>query len=440
MNKKIKLICLLAMAAFVFASSLACQGTTDITTGTEELTLVGEYEIDITSLGMPLVFYLKIDANDNFFLSSDRTYAVDKGHGTIASSGDTYMFLYSDSTTENPKTSTFNVRNRNIYFIASLPYGSSNLQGTDEDNPELIIYPIAKALLFEEYLGVYAGSHTADMINYEYYLELGTGCEYNFTSNFVSGTSIEFVETGVFSIDGTIITLSPENGTEVNGVLNNDESIDIAIKSFEGDVPTSRNLRFATTAAYAGTYYGYSDELDGDTVIFAVDAVLVLDNFGGYSYSAFDNVSSQTITENGAFSVSGSVFTFTPEGQTAITGTFPKYVIKAAFIVDPSSSTREEVWFYRSNIQGQFHGTATVDEVDYTAVLNVYADASFDLVISIVGGDNILTKEGTFTVGGFPVSLNLKVNTITTALVISLTNLQGNFAISDVEYGFNFSK
>jgi hypothetical protein len=440
MKKTIKMICLLAVTTFLFASAFACSGTTTTTTGTEEYTLVGEYEIDITSLGMPLIFYLKIDANDNFFLSSDRTYAVDKGHGTIASSGETYMFLYSDSTTEAPKTSTFNVRNRNIYFIASLPYGSSNLQATDDDNPDLMIYPVAKALLFEEYLGVYAGSHTASTIDYEYYLELGTGCEYTFTSDFVSGTAVEFVETGVFSIEETSITLTPENGTAVTGVLNDDDSIDVAVKTFESEVRTSRNLRFATTAAYAGTYYGYLDEIVGDITNYATNAILVLDNFGGYSYSALDAISSQTITEIGTFSVSGTVFTFTPEGQTTLTGNFPKYVVKAAFEVNPESSTREEVWFYRSNIQGQFNGTATVNEVDYTAILNVYADATFDLVISIVGGDNILTQEGTFTVGGFPLSLNLKVGTITTALIISLTNLQGNFVINEVEYGFIFSK
>ncbi|MFA5037241.1 MAG: hypothetical protein WC479_08710, partial [Candidatus Izemoplasmatales bacterium] len=270
--------------------------------------------------------------------------------------------------------------------------------------------------------------------------ELETGCEYTFTSNSVSGTSDEFVETGVFSIDETTITLTPENGTAVTGVMNNDDSIDVAIKGFEDDVRTSRNLQFATTAAYAGTYYGYLDEVVGDTTNYATDAVLVLDNFGGYSYSAFDNVSSQTITESGTFSVSGTVFSFTPDGQTAITGNFPKYVVKATFKVDPASSTREEVWFYRSNIQGQFNGTATVDEVDYSAILNVNADATFDLTVSIVGGDNILIQEGTFTIGGFPLSVNLKVGTVTTPLIISLINLQGNITINEIQYGFIFSK
>ncbi|MFA7560934.1 MAG: hypothetical protein WCY80_02380, partial [Candidatus Izemoplasmatales bacterium] len=84
--------------------TLGCNGsTTETTTEPEEQSIEGEYSIDITDLGMPLVFYLKIDAESNFYLSSDRNYEVDKGLGIVGSSGDTYMLIYSDSTTEEPK-------------------------------------------------------------------------------------------------------------------------------------------------------------------------------------------------------------------------------------------------------------------------------------------------------------------------------------------------
>ena len=127
------------------ASSGASSGTAanDVTKD-----IAADYILDATPLGMPLQIYLHIGEDGTFQLSNQLTGGQDKGNGKIGKSGDTYMLLYSDSTTENPKTATFTVNGKQLVFSTKLPYGSSSFAPNTEDaeNP---IYPTAKARVYK---------------------------------------------------------------------------------------------------------------------------------------------------------------------------------------------------------------------------------------------------------------------------------------------------
>ncbi len=447
------LLLLFFSVLFVFVLS-ACtnnsstQSTTTTLEGEEPIVLAGEYEVDITDLGMPMIVYLKIDADDNFFLAPDRTFTVDKGHGTISSIGDTYMFIYSDSTPDTPKTSTFKIENNNLHFETALPYGSSNLRCTavDEENPDITYYLVANKFLFEDYLGDYAGSHSvtamSSTIDYEYTLKLKTGCTYVFTSTFeLEDETYEFIEKGAFSINGTAITLTPEGGSALVGVINADSSLDVSIQVSEMAERATHNLKVATTAAFSGTYYGIKTIKDGETIISSTLAVVVLDKFGNYTYTATESVSGDEPTASGTFSVSGSAITFTPTVGTAQTGSIANYVLKSKFMLTEEATAEVEITFYRENVQGVFTAVTTVEEVDFEAELILNVDGTFSVTITQVGGEVIFDEEGTFTLTRMLfVSLNLKVGTTTYACVVSLSGLNVNFIINEVTYGFILKK
>jgi hypothetical protein len=426
--------------------AIAACGTTATTTTTAEAgyALAGEYEIDITNLGMPLIVYLRIDEEENFYLSSDRTFEVDKGHGTIGQSGDTYMFIYSDSTAELSKTSTFTVENHNLHFMTALPYGASNLRASsvDENNPDITYYLIAKVFRFEAVLGDYAGSHTVSAMGsevvYNYSLKLKTGCEYAFTSNFqMSGVDYVFEEVGTFEVSDSAITITPEGGTAQAGTINADGSLNIPVKASEMGERASRHLRVALTSAHAGIYTGYVESVVADVTVYAVTATLVLDQFGGYEYAALDAVSSETYTEVGTYSVAGTVLTMTPSGGSAQSGTLVNYVLTAPFQAVEETAERVAVVLYRDIIQGVFTGTATVEEVEYSAVLTVLPNGTYTLVVTRVGGPEILNETGTIKLTRtLFVSLGLTAGTIKRSCVVSFAGLNANFVINEVTYGF----
>ena len=103
---KILLGFMLAISLVLF---VGCNGSTTAPT-TEapvEVSIAGDYQIDITNLGMPLIFYMRINEDNSFQLSPDRGFTQDRGHGTIGSSAGIYLMIYSTSTPDEPKTTTF---------------------------------------------------------------------------------------------------------------------------------------------------------------------------------------------------------------------------------------------------------------------------------------------------------------------------------------------
>ena len=442
--KKVFQIIILMVLAIVFVGcNQSTTSDSETTLAPEELSIEGEYQIDITNLGMPLIFYLKIDAEDNFYLSPDRTYVTDKGSGTIGSSGSTYMLIYSDSTVETPKTSTFEVEEGNLHFQTTLPYGSSNLPASkeDEENPEIVYYLVGKVLMYDDFYGEYAGEHTVSAMGsevlYEYSLTLGVGREFSFVSDFLmGGEPYQYQESGYYDLVDGELTLYLED-EEVIGNFDLDKNLTIGIKASEMGERAERTLRLATTAICANTYYG---QIANDPEL--INAVLTLDKFGGYIYGATDG--STSATETGSFTINGTTLTFNPsDSEDTYTGSLVNYVLTASFKKSSSDEVRTEVTFYCNTIQGVFTATGTDElENEYEVTLELNNDATFSLLLT-KGTETILDETGSFRVRRVMfVQLILTTETeVVYELVISNVGLNVNFTLVDeTVVGFSLKK
>ncbi len=431
-------------------ASFACQeNTTIITTEDETTSIVGEYIIDITDLGMPLQFYLKIDSEDNFFLAPDRTYVTDKGHGTIGSSGDIFMLIYSDSTTEEPKTSTFTVVEGNLSFQTNLPYGTSNLPASkvDEDNPDITYYLVGKVLKYEDYFGEYAGSHTVEAmgsaVEYEYYLTLEAGREFTFVSDYSMGsTPYQYTESGHYDVEEGELTL--HLGTEtVIGQFDTQMNLTLPVKPSEMANREERLLRVATTAACASIYHGYYASYTGETLDYEVDLTVVLDKFGGYTLTAENSVSG-TLSETGSFTLDGKDLEFSPAtSEDTFTGEVQNYVLQGEFLVATGDS-RQQVTLYCETVQGLFSATGE-DEAEntYTAELELNPDGSFTFVVEDGEQTAIIDEAGTFAITKmmFTQLVLTATSENTYTLVVSEVGLNINVTLADeTEIGFSLKK
>ncbi|XMB72279.1 hypothetical protein RJI07_09255 [Mycoplasmatota bacterium WC30] len=452
--KRVKSLAIFLIVLALSVLIISCGGdTTDsnITTSPEQTSIVGEYIVDITDLGMPLQLYLKIDSNDEFFLSSDRTYSVDKGHGTVGNSQDTYMLIYSDSTADNPKTSTFTMDNNNIHFSTNLAYGSSSLPASkvDENDPDITYYLVGKTLLYDDYYGEFGGQHSVTAmggeINYEYFLKLGEGREFSYVSNFVmGGTDNQYTESGYFDIVNGQITLKIDGEDDVIGTFDSSKNLTIPVKPSSMGAREERVLQEAITAGCANTYYGHlSNSINGLTM-YDTTITLVLDKFGGYSYSAVDTVSG-TVNETGTFVIDENTITFSPlNSDSEYTATLENYVLNSEFLVSPEATSRLEGTLYCQTIQGDFSAEGE-DELEntYQASLTLNNDGTFVLLITDDGDQTIISETGTFMVNRIMfVQLVLTASDETTyTCVVSEVGLNVNIDVDEgVSVGFILMK
>ena len=141
------ILCLVLAAALLGCTALA----DDVSA------LAGTYLLDASPLGMPLTVYLIIGEDGTFRLTNKPEGGADKGNGKIGSQDGLYLMVYSDSTNEQMKTATFTADGGKLVFSTAVPYGAASFSPNTED-PENPIYPVAKKIAYEEYLGAYVGS------------------------------------------------------------------------------------------------------------------------------------------------------------------------------------------------------------------------------------------------------------------------------------------
>ncbi len=416
--------------------------------------IAADYILDATPLGMPLQVYLHIGEDGTFQLSNQLTGGQDKGSGKIGKSGDTYMLLYSDSTTESPKTATFTVSGKQLIFSTKLPYGSSSFAPNTEDaaNP---IYPTAKAMVYKDVLGDYVGSHEETIaamnatLTYSYTLTLSYGAEYTFVSSYtVMGEAQTYTQTGTFALDGQKLSLTAKDETTAEeGAIAADKTITTKmLVSAQGKEKKDVTLKQATTSEYAGTYTGKKVMAMGPASMTA-DTTLVLDKLGGYTYTAKIE-GEKDYTESGTFAVDGTAVTFTSsaEGAAAVSGTMENDVIKAKFRISPDVPMATEIVSYSDRIQGTFTGTSSDEATKgYTSTLVLAPDATYTLTVSKDGKDSY-TEKGTFETAASPmgVSLTLKSDKGATATgVVSDASININHPVSSSDttaVGFQYSK
>ena len=372
-------------------------GTAVVGTGQFE-SIAGDYQIDITDLGMPLVFYLRIGAEGTFELSPNLDFdpAECRGQGQLGESGGVHMMIYSDHTAESPKTATFVLDGPNLVFQSTLPYGSSNIHFSveDSDDPTIIHTLTAETLALSEYYGTYAGGHSkmamGSNIEYTYTLTLGAGLHYEFNSQFAMGGSVQtFTETGSWNVDGSTFTLTPAGGEAVQGTVAPGE-ITVGIQpSSMASSRTESVLRVATHADFAGTFAGRKV-----TPMYTAETTMVLDMFGMYEYTA--NVGMpEPYVETGSYDVAGTEITFTPEGGDAYVGTLENLTLAGQFKVI-GNMPGTDLTLLSDAILGTFAGQATHEDIEYSTTLTLNADGSYALLVADDAGQPVVEAAGTF--------------------------------------------
>ena len=361
--------------------------------------IAGVYQIDITNLGMPLVFYLRIDADGTFMLSPNTDFdpSESRGEGVIGESQGVYMMIYKEHTADNPKTATFVLDGPNLVFQSTLPYGSSNIidSAEDPDDPTVIYALTADTLALSEYYGTYAGGHSktamGSTIEYVYTLTLKAGLRYVFESEFaMGGTVYTFTETGSWNVDGEQFTLYPADEVAVQGTIGAEGEITVGIRASEmASSRTESLLRIATHADVAGTYVGLKS-----TAMYTADTTMVLDMFGTYHYTAEVGMP-EPFEESGSYDVTGTEISFESDDGTAYTGTLENLVLTGSFKVIGGMPGTELV-MYSEAVQGTFAGSATHEEVEYSTALTLNPDGSYELLVSDDAGQAVVESTGTF--------------------------------------------
>lgn len=372
--------------------------------------IAGEYELDGADLGMPIKWYIKITADGKFVISTNRNYTTLKGEGSVGGKDGTYMFMYADSTQENPKTATFTVEGKNLVFSTRVPIGSAGVDANHEEGK----YPTAKLIACEDILGSYLGEYEkvsamAGTVLYSYELVLDYGLEYTFSSSFsMDGSIYTRVEIGNFAVNGSEISFT---ATEVDGeaveapaTLNGtiaDQTIKAPFKlSKMASEPQEVEARLGVYAEYAGTYAGLYEKAMGPVVL-SYKTVLKLDAFGGYQFSTISTAEGEVdYTEEGTYTVADGKFAFTSnaEGAAAVEGTLANYVMNVKFPISSMVPNAVDLALYAEEVSGEFSCTGVVNDKNYVAHL-VLQGNNFVLTVGEEGAETpAYVAKGTFEI------------------------------------------
>lgn len=413
--------------------------------------IAATYQIDAAPLGMPLQVYLIIQEDGAFQLTNRLDGGDDKGSGKVGRSGDTYMLLYSDSTADASKTSTFTVSGKQLVFSTKLFYGSSGFAPNLEDagNP---IYPTAKAMVYTDYLGDYAGTleETVAAMNttltYACTLTLGYGAEYTFESLYsVMGSDQVFTQVGTFEIDGGKITLAPDGGDPSEGTISADKTIDIqSLVSAQGSEKKDLTLKPATTSEQAGTYTGIKN-LEMGPMVMTSNVTLKLDRLGGYTYLA-QMEGEEDYVEQGTFTVDGTKLTFQSdaEGAEAAEGVLENHTLTCKFRISNDVPMATEIVFYAEDIQGQFTAGPSEEAGGYASTLTLNGDGTYSIAVTKDGAETY-TEAGTFEAASSQMGLSLLLTSEsggTVSGVVSENAININHAVdaAGTEVGFQYKK
>lgn len=425
--KTIAMLLVLAMLlAFAACGSPAANNNTTTGTGTNTTDpsspapqegkdysdIAGEYLLDGSNLGMPMKWYIKVTADGKFVISTARDYATVKGEGSVGSKDGTYMFMYSDSTNEAPKTATFTMEGKNMVFSTNIPIGAASLSPNAEEGK----YPTAKIIACEDLQGAYLGEYEkvsamAGSVLYSYELVLGNGLEYTFTSSFSMMDSVYTrTETGTFAVDGQKISFTALNvdGEAVEAPAAVDGTIaDKTIKApFKLSMMASEaqevEARLGVYAEQAGVYAGLYEKQMGPMTLSYLTK-LELDAFGGYKFTTASTTEPETVdySEEGTYTFADGKFTFqsAAEGAAAAEATLENYVMQAKFPISQMVPNAVDLSLYAEEVSGTFSATAANEAgKNYAATLELQGSA-FCLTVAEEGADTpAYVAKGTFEI------------------------------------------
>ena len=372
--------------------------------------IAGEYELDASPLGMPMKWFIKITADGKFVISTNRNYTSLKGEGTVGGKDGTYMFMYSDSTQEKPKTATFTVEGKNLVFSTRVPIGAAGVDANHEEGK----FPTAKLIACEDILGAYLGEYVkesamAGTVNYSFELVLDYGLEYTFSSSFAMGGGVYTrTEIGNFAVNGSEISFTAlvvdgeavEAPATLNGTIA-DNTIKAPFKlSKMASEPQEVEAKLGVYAAHAGTYTGLYAKQMGPMIL-SYKVVLELDAFGGYKYSTISTSDDAVdYTEEGTYTVADGKFAFTSnaEGAAAVEGALANYVMNVKLPISAMVPNAVDLSLYADIVSGEFSCTGVVNEKNYVANL-VLQGNNFVLTVGEEGAEApAYVAKGTFEI------------------------------------------
>jgi hypothetical protein len=193
------------------------------------------------------------------------------------------------------------------------------------------------------HIGVYAGGHETmgmgGQVVYTYSVELKADNSYELKSYFVMGDALyEFVETGAYTIDGSKLVITPEGQDPIEGSLNSDGTITVAVKPSAMASKRTESTLTRSNNTVAGVY---TATFQGPTV---VEVTLYLTHQGEYCYLAVPGNDSPAVHEDGVYSVNGTELTFkVADSDTTFAGTVQDGKVKAPFIVSAMMGMRMEI-------------------------------------------------------------------------------------------------
>ena len=426
-----KLIAMLLALALVF-SFVACAETTNDPAATKPSepqqqvkdysAIAGEYLLDASNLGMPMKWFIKITADGKFQIATDRAYTTLKGEGDIGDKDGTYMFVYSDSTSESPKTATFTIENKNLVFSTNVPIGAASVSPNVDEGK----YPTAKIIAHEDIQGTYLGEYEkvsamAGNVLYSYELTLGNGLEYTFSSSFaMMGSTYTRTETGTFAIDGTKISFTAlavdgeavEAPAAVDGTIA-DNKITAAFKlSAMASEAQEVEARLGIYAEVAGTYTGLYEKAMGPMVL-SYGCKLELDAFGGYKFTTVSITDISALnrpfdpeavdySEEGTYTYADGKFTLqsAAEGAEAKEATLANYVLSAKFPISAMVSNAVDLALYAEEVSGSFSATAAMEEQKLVYSANLVLNGN-KFVLTVANEEEKMVSyvaEGTFEI------------------------------------------
>ena len=217
--KKFWLTALTLLLAVAMAFGMvACGDKTDETGGgtSDVKDVAGDYSIDLSALGMPLIVYLRIGEDGKFIFSGATDFATDKNSGTVSKSSTGYLMVYStiNGGAASGETTRFTKESDgSLKFDGTVYYGStkptSPMENEDTGKTEyLYAVPYTEGgvgELTQLQNGVYYGTYTSTSTGmgagtvYEYYLTLREDDKFtSFVSFDMMGSTYYVYDYGTF--------------------------------------------------------------------------------------------------------------------------------------------------------------------------------------------------------------------------------------------------
>ncbi len=239
-----KMLAFIAAVTILF-SMTACGGTKE-ETKTDTAEVANDYYIDITDLGMKLVFYLRLDGEGNFMFSNTLDFEVNKSSGTFQKSGEEYIMVYEsvngeEKTMSDGLTSSFVLTEDGSLDFSScekIYYGSASVDrySAKDPNVKLIAHIVTEEFSAPETksdfsIGTYvAETVTKNEIEYHHLVSFYEDMTYLHILRYEQdGKMVWKSEHGTYGVSTTQLALGEHGGERAEGEVVSSSTVKLSL-------------------------------------------------------------------------------------------------------------------------------------------------------------------------------------------------------------------